>query len=142
MAIDYVTNSRIGEGSVIGAAAGAGRRPVALGIAAGILPVIGPAVAGGILMSVLAIRRRCGGGRHPRRRPHRTGHPGGRGQRVDEGEVLRRQHPGHGPGRHPRDGGLADPPVLQRELPRERHRHPARDPPLDPRGGPERRSPE
>jgi hypothetical protein len=55
MAIDDATNSRIGEGSVIGAAAGAGAGALwALGIAANVLPVIGPAVAGGILMSVLA----------------------------------------------------------------------------------------
>jgi hypothetical protein len=54
-AIDDATNSKIGEGSIIGAATGAGAGALwALGIAAGVLPVIGPAVAGGILMSVLA----------------------------------------------------------------------------------------
>lgn len=53
--LDQATNSRAAEGTAIGAAAGAGAGALwALGIAAGALPVIGPAVAGGLLISVLA----------------------------------------------------------------------------------------
>ena len=53
--LDQATNSKVAEGSAIGAAAGAGAGALwALGISAGVLPVIGPAVAGGLLMSVLA----------------------------------------------------------------------------------------
>ena len=53
MAIDDATNSRIGEGSAHRCRhGGRGRGAAALGIAANVLPVIGPAVAGGILMSV------------------------------------------------------------------------------------------
>lgn len=55
MAIDGATNSKVGEGSIIGAATGAGAGALwALGIAANILPIIGPAVAGGILIAVVA----------------------------------------------------------------------------------------
>ena len=54
-ALDQATNSKVAEGSIIGAATGAGAGALwALGIAAGILPVIGPVVAGGLLMSVIA----------------------------------------------------------------------------------------
>ena len=53
--LDQATNSKVVEGSAIGAATGAGAGALwALGISAGVLPVIGPAVAGGLLMSVLA----------------------------------------------------------------------------------------
>ena len=53
--LDTATNSKAAEGTIIGAASGAGAGALwALGIAAGVLPVIGPAVAGGLLMSVLA----------------------------------------------------------------------------------------
>jgi len=53
--LDQATNSKVAEGSLIGAATGAGAGALwALGISAGVLPVIGPAVAGGLLMSILA----------------------------------------------------------------------------------------
>jgi hypothetical protein len=55
MAIDKATGSRVGEGSLIGAAGGAGIGALwALGILGGVLPAIGPMVAGGVLMSLLA----------------------------------------------------------------------------------------
>jgi uncharacterized protein (TIGR02271 family) len=55
MAIDQATGSRIGEGSIIGAVGGAGVGALwALGLMAGVLPAIGPVVAGGVLMSLLA----------------------------------------------------------------------------------------
>jgi len=54
-ATDNATGSKAAEGSVIGATTGAGVGALwALGIAAGMLPAIGPVVAGGLLMSVLA----------------------------------------------------------------------------------------
>ena len=53
--LDQATNSKVAEGSMIGAATGAGAGALwALGIAANVLPVIGPAVVGGVLMSILA----------------------------------------------------------------------------------------
>jgi hypothetical protein len=53
--LDRATNSKIAEGSVIGAATGAGAGALwALGIATIGLPAIGPAVAGGIFMALLA----------------------------------------------------------------------------------------
>ena len=53
--LDTATNSKAAEGTIIGAATGAGVGALwAIGIAAQVLPVIGPVVAGGILMSVLA----------------------------------------------------------------------------------------
>jgi hypothetical protein len=52
---DAATHSKIVEGSAIGAATGAGIGALwALGISAGALPVIGPVIAGGLLMSVIA----------------------------------------------------------------------------------------
>jgi len=54
-ALDQATNSKITEGVVAGAAAGAGVGVLwALGIAAGMLPPLGPVIAGGLLMSVIA----------------------------------------------------------------------------------------
>jgi hypothetical protein len=54
-AADAATHSKIVEGSAIGAATGAGIGALwALGISVGALPVIGPVVAGGLLMSVIA----------------------------------------------------------------------------------------
>jgi hypothetical protein len=53
--LDRATNSKIAEGSVIGAATGAGAGALwALGIATIGLPAIGPAVAGGVFMALLA----------------------------------------------------------------------------------------
>jgi hypothetical protein len=52
---DAATHSKIVEGTAVGAATGAGLGAVwALGIAAGMLPAVGPVIAGGLLMSVLA----------------------------------------------------------------------------------------
>jgi hypothetical protein len=54
-AADAATHSKIAEGAAIGAATGAGIGALwALGIAASVLPPIGPVIAGGLLMSVLA----------------------------------------------------------------------------------------
>jgi hypothetical protein len=52
---DAATHSKITEGAAIGAATGAGIGTLwALGIVAGALPAIGPVVAGGIFMSIIA----------------------------------------------------------------------------------------
>jgi hypothetical protein len=52
---DTSTHSKVAEGSAIGAATGAGIGALwALGIAANVLPAIGPVIAGGTLMAVLA----------------------------------------------------------------------------------------
>jgi hypothetical protein len=52
---DAATHSKVAEGSAIGAATGAGIGALwALGIAANVLPGIGPIIAGGLLMSVIA----------------------------------------------------------------------------------------
>jgi hypothetical protein len=54
-AADAATHSKIVEGTALGAASGAGLGALwALGIAAGALPALGPVIAGGLLMSVLA----------------------------------------------------------------------------------------
>jgi hypothetical protein len=54
-ALDRSTNSKIAEGSIIGAATGAGAGALwALGIVTLGLPAIGPAVAGGLFMALLA----------------------------------------------------------------------------------------
>ena len=53
--VEQTTGSKVVEGAGIGAATGAGVGALwALGIAAGVLPAIGPVVAGGLLISVLA----------------------------------------------------------------------------------------
>jgi hypothetical protein len=52
---DAATHSKVAEGAAIGAATGAGIGALwALGIAASVLPAIGPVVAGGLLLSVIA----------------------------------------------------------------------------------------
>jgi hypothetical protein len=54
-ALDQATGSRIAEGAGIGAVTGAGVGALwALGLAAGVLPAVGPVIAGGLLMSILA----------------------------------------------------------------------------------------
>jgi hypothetical protein len=52
---DTSTHSKIAEGTAVGAATGAGIGALwALGIAASVLPAVGPVIAGGTLMAVIA----------------------------------------------------------------------------------------
>src|ERR1700735_151900 len=54
-ALDQLTNSKMAEGSLIGAATGAGAGALwALGIVTIGMPALGPAIAGGLFMALLA----------------------------------------------------------------------------------------
>ena len=132
------THTRWEEGTGIGAAAG-GLAGLGLGaaVAAGLMSPLGPIVAGGWLVAMLAARRHRGRRRHGRRRAGRAGRAGGRRQVVRE-RTGSRAGGGHGPRRR-RDEGRRDPArpgdrrpgtVRHRRL---RHR-PSRHPVLKPRG--------